>query len=92
MKSEKFDSFEKPKNLDWRDWNVQKQDMSLDSPIYVTTPDGIQYRAGKGWWFKLVPDRPEGDKMPEPFMQSPDGKLIPFEEWASNSYTIEHDL
>ena len=92
MKSEKIDSFEKPKELDWRKWHVQKLDMSQDSPIFVTTPDNITYRAGKGWWFKLIPDRPEGDKMPEPFMVSPSGELIPFEEWVPGSYSIEHDL
>ena len=64
---------------EWERWHVEgrKGEGSL-----ITTPDNRQFHLTASERFIIEPSVPEGDKMPEAFIEK-NGIKIPFEKWVS---------
>ena len=65
---------------EWKRWDIEGV---AGEEATLTTPDGRFYHLLSNEKLILDPREPEGDRMPEAFIDV-DGTRMPFEEWAKN--------
>jgi hypothetical protein len=65
----------------WKKWKREMRSGKNAGPI--NTPDGREYLLSEEEKFVLDPKEPEGEKMPEAFIEI-NGNRIPFEDWAKD--------